>query len=492
MNSIRLTHALLLASLAGVSGVAAAPRVAAAQEATTNASSSSSAEQSRSQSLYERVTPSLVAVQYVWENELGRQEINGAGIVVAEDGLVMTSLSLFDIPMRGQTFRLPDAQMKEFKILVPSQQKEAEEVEALFAGRDDRTGTAFIRAKSPQKWTPLKFEDVPVNVGDEIASVGVLPKNAAYKTYLTRGSVGATLRGELPQVLVVGGNLAAVGSPVFNAKGQAIGLVNTQPEQSPFLNDSRVAIASLVNPPIFFVPTWDFAQSISDPPVAGKGELKLPWMGVPQQAMAGLNKDVAESLGLKDTPAVEIGDVIAGSPIDKAGLKAGSIIVKVNGKPLERGDEPEELPGILARQIRRMKVGDTVTLSILTSKDQPPKDVEVKLTERPRGANLAERWYVEDLGFGVREMVFMDSYVRKLPQDTKGAVVSIVKPQSAANAAKLQTNDLISELNGQPISNLADLKTKLQAIRKERPKEPIVLVVLREANTQTIRIEPPQ
>src|SRR5205823_12449473 len=130
-----------------------------------------------------------------------------------------------------------------------------------------------------------------------------LPKNAAYKTYLTRGHVAATLRGELPQVLVVGGNLGAIGSPVFNEPGEAIGLVNSQPEQTPFLNDPRNTLSSLTNPPIFIVPTSDFMQGLKDPPT-GK-ELALPWLGVPQQPMAGSNKDVAASMGLKDTPAVE-------------------------------------------------------------------------------------------------------------------------------------------------------------------------------------------
>jgi S1-C subfamily serine protease len=118
--------------------------------------------------------------------------------------------------------------------------------------------------------------------------------------------------------------------------------------------------------------------------------------------------------------------------------------------------------------------------------------VQIKLEERPKGANLAPRMYNEDLGFGVRATVFMDSYIRKLPADTKGVVVSIVKPQSAAYAAKLQTNDLISELNGTNVTNLDQFKKALEAFRKDKPKEAIVLVVLREGNTQTIRIEPPQ
>jgi serine protease Do len=437
--------------------------------------------------LYERVTPSLVAVQFIWENELGRRELVGSGIVVGEDGLILTSMQMFDL-------RMPDAQMKEFKIIVPSQTADHEEIDAVFQGRDERTQTAFVRPKSTsdRKWTPLKFDEDKVGPGDLIASIGLLPKNGGYKTYLTRGSVSANLRGEIPQVLVVGGGLAGIGSPVFNADGKAIGYVNNQPEHSPYLNsDFRASLVPLLSPPLFFVPTYDLTQSLKSPPKAGE-QMKLPWLGVPQQAMAGLNKDVAESVGLKDQPAIELGDILKNSPAEKAGLKPGDIIVKLNGQPLERGDEPEELPMIFSRKIRRMNVGDTVTLSILDAKDKPLKEVKVELSERPRGSNLAERFYAEDLGFGVREIVFMDTYVRKLQPDARGVVVAVIKPQSSAAAAKLQGNDLITEMNGEPVENIEQFKKSLEAIRKDKPREALVLVVLRDGTTQTIRIEPPQ
>ena len=437
--------------------------------------------------LYERITPSLVAVQFVWESELGRRELVGGGIIVSDDGLIMTSMQMFDL-------RMPDEQMKEFKIIVPSLTSEHEEIDAVFQGRDERTQTAFVRPKetSARKWTPLKFEEAKVGPGDEITSIGLLPKNGGYKTYLTRGTVSANLRGEFPQVLVVGGGLAGISSPVFNDQGQAVGFVNTQPEHSPFLNgDFRSSLIPLLSPPLFFSPTFDLMQSLKNPPKAGE-TMKLPWLGVPQQAMAGLNKDVAESVGLKDQPAIELGDILKNSPAEKAGLKPGDIIVKLNGEALERGDEPEELPMIFSRKIRRMNVGDTVTLSILEGKDKPLKDVKVELTERPRGANLADRYYSEDLGFGVREMVFMDTYIRKLAPDAKGVVVSIIKPQSSAAAAKLQSNDLITEMNGEPVADLEQFKKAFEEIRNAKAKDALVLVVLRDGNTQTIRIEPPQ
>ena len=435
--------------------------------------------------LYERVSPSLVAVQFVWETELGRRELVGAGVVVGEDGLVMISIATVDL-------RIPDEQMKDFKIIVPRFDKDNEEIDAVFQGRDERTNLAFVKTKEPQKWTPITFEEASVTVGEPVLSVGLLPKDAGYKTYLMQSDIAAQLRGEVPQIMTSGG-LAAVGSPVLNVKGQAIGFVNFQSDQAAFLNmnDPRNPLSSVTNPPIFFVPTRDFITGIKKPPVAGTLP-KYPWLGIPQQAMTGLNKDVAEELGLKDQPAIELGDIIKGTPAERAGLKKGDVIVKVNGEPLERGDAPEELPMILVRQLRCMNVGDEVTLSLMRTKDEPLTDVKVSLEERPMMPNLAKRYYAEDLGFSVRELVFIDRYQRRLKDDAKGVVVTLIKPQSAAQSAKLGMNDMITEMNNEEVKSVEEFKKAYEAFRKEKPREALVLVVQREGNTQVIRIEPPQ
>ena len=130
-----------------------------------------------------------------------------------------------------------------------------------------------------------------------------------------------------------------------------------------------------------------------------------------------------------------------GMPGAKGGLKQGDIIVKVNGKPLERGDEPDEVPQILRRQVMRMKVGDAVTFSVLRERGKPTEDVKVTLEEMPKRPNSAKRWFAEDLGFSSREMVFMDTYSRRLEPDAKGVVVELIRPQSAAQTGGLQRND---------------------------------------------------
>lgn len=507
---------------------------------------------SAAERLYERVSPSFVAVKYTWDFELRRQELIGPGVVVSDDGLVMCPIGVFNMV-------IPDAQMKDFKIVIPSQDKDADEVEAVFVGRDERTNLAFLRpapktadkpakaadkaeakpdgeakkddakkdgdgkagddakpaegakpaddnkpeatAAKPaegRKWVPVALQDLPVRVGQRVFSVGVLPEAASYKPYLVEARVSVTLRGESPQVLVTGGGLAGAGAVVFDEAGRALGFVNAQGNQNVFLqNDGRGDPLAAINvPPKIFTPAGDLLLSLKDPPVAGT-PMAMPWVGLPANAMSGLNKDLAEVYGLTDQPAVLLGDIIPDSPADKAGVKKGDVVVKVNGKPLDRGDEPDEVPIIMRRKLARMKVGDEVTFSVKRKPTEPAKDIKITMGTAPKPVNLAKRFYAEDLGFGVREMVFTDTYARKLSADAKGVVVSVIKPQSSAQSGGLRGNsspasDVITALNGQPVADLPGFQEQYKAARKEKPKDAVVLVVRREGREDTVRIEPPQ
>ena len=436
----------------------------------------------KAQALYEKIKPSLVAVQYTFAGELGRQDIIGPGIVVGSDGLVLVSISM--VPLQ-----IPDQQMVDFKILVPGD--EETELEAVFQGRDERSNVAFVKTKVKQDWPKIEFIEAPQKIGEAVLSVGLLPKSAGYHAYLTQAIVAANLRGPIPQTLVSADGVAMLGSPVFDAQGRAIGMVNQLADQIPVLNDPRNPMAAITNPPRLYIPTRDFLQSLQDPPLTG-APMKLPWLGVSQ--ISGVNKEVTEFLHLKNQPAVQIGAVIPGYAAEKAGLKAGDIIVKFNGDALERGDEPEEAAQILLRKIRRLKVGTSVTFTILkpNAGSAPLKDVTMALEERPKQANTAERFFAEDLGFTAREMVFEDKYDRRLKPDFNGVIIALVKPSSSAESGHLQRGDIVTQINRTPVTDLTQFKKLYEEFRKANKKEAVVLEVLRGVNTEVIRIEPPQ
>jgi S1-C subfamily serine protease len=433
------------------------------------------------QQLFERVKPSLVAVQYTWDTELGRREWIFAGVVVGGDGLVM-------VPLQAVAEHIPDEQMKEFKVIVPKEDGDPDELDAVFQGRDERCEVAFVKTKEKQKWTAIHFEDAAPKIAETLYSVGLLPKSAGYRAYLMRAMVAAHLRGPVRQILAGDGGLAVAGSPVFNAEGKAIGFVNAQQPYPLMLNDPS-ALISIVTPPKFMTPTEDFAQALSDPPTA-EHPLDLAWIGVLE--LNGLKKEEAEYFGLVDQPAIQIGGIASGAPAEKAGMKQGDIIVKVDGKALERGDDPEELPMILHRQLLRFKPGTTVTFSVMRIKGEPLKEMKVTLEARPKPANIARRFWADDLGFGVRELVFIDTYEFKLKPDAKGLFVTVVKPESSAATGKIHPGDLVTQLNGQPVLDLDSFKAAYNDFRNTHPRDAVVMVVRREGREETIRIEPPQ
>jgi S1-C subfamily serine protease len=442
------------------------------------------------QKIYDDATGSLVAVQFTWEYEFGKVELTGPGVVVSDDGLVMLSLAVVSPT-------IPDAQLTDFKLILPHMDRDDEEVEATWQGRDERNNVVFVKANEKRDWKPVKFVRRPLKVGEPVLSVGLMPKSAGYRSYLAEGVVAAFLRGEIKHTVVTGGGLSAVGSPVFNTAGEAVGFVNFSREQQFLLGTSNrrqqqdiTTTGAIDDPPHLFTPTSEFAQALSDPPSPGK-PVQMPWMGAPQ--LTGLPKDVAEVFGLANQPVVEIGDIIPGSPADAAGLKVRQKIVKFNGEPLERGDEPDEAAQILTRKLLRMKPGDTVTFAVIEKKSEPPRDIQVTLGDRPKRANQAQRFWAEDLGFSVRELVFDDTYIRHQPRDLKALAVGLIKPSSAAANAKLSPGDLITQFNNTPVESLEQFEKDYKAFRGDKPHEAIVLVVLKpDGQTQTIRIEPPQ
>ena len=83
--------------------------------------------------------------------------------------------------------------------------------------------------------------------------------------------------------------------------------------------------------------------------------------------------------------------------------------------------------------------------------------------------------------------------MRKQPAETKGVVIALIKPQGAAANAKLQQGDLVTTFNSSKVESLDQFEREYKAFRQSKPKEAIVLVVMKpDATTQTIRIEPPQ
>ena len=418
-------------------------------------------------SVYESATRSLVIVEYTWQYELGPHLIRTPGVVVAADGTVMVSAGAFDD-------RVPEAQIKDVKILVPRHGAEPLEVHATYLGRDDRDHLAFVKATGPGEWVPLAFSPDPVQVGDPFYSVGLLGEGpTGYKPYLVRGSVAAIFPGQRTSVLT-DGSVAVSGSPVLDMAGRGIGFVDGPPGEK-----------GAAGPPSSFTPATDFAAALAYPgrPAAP------PWLGVFD--LADLTPDAAGYYGIR-TPAVQLAALAQGGPAATAGLAQGDIVTAIDGRPLESGDTPEQVPGLFLRDMERHAAGDTVTLTVRRGRGTPPLSIPVKLGTVPPRPNAMPRFWADDLAFGVRDLSFLDRYVQHLSADDHGVIVSAVKPDGPAGAAHLPANGFVISLNGHPVADMADFQKQFAQSRTAAPQDASLLLVRANGQEQTIRVEPPR
>ncbi len=432
--------------------------------------------------LTEQVADALVVVKFTWASEDARRELEGQGLVVGADGLVMVPLDLVPI-------QLPDDQLVDFELRLPRRDGDPVEVPAKLVGRDERSGVAWVRpavdAGADVTWSPFEIATPRFVIGQPLVTVGRLPEEAGYTPYARTVRVSAELRGPVPSVLV-DAPMANVGSAVLDGQGRLVGYVDRYGRNSPFLTGQTAADAVDAAPQLF-VPAWFLTPSLDQPPAAG--DPPVSFSGIAR--MTGLNEDLRSYYGLGDRPAAQVNDLLPDSPAVEAGINEGDVMIAINGQPLERGDTDDEQPAIINRTLSRFNVGETVTFTLLdAARDE--RQVEVTLTQRPKPLRAAERWYAEDLGFSVRELVTQDTYQRKLPPDSPGVAVAYIREQSNAAAAGVRPNDLVRRVNQTAVEGLADFQRVYEAARADAPDAPIVLEVLRGPETQVIRIEAAQ
>ncbi|KNZ69941.1 HtrA2 peptidase [Thermincola ferriacetica] len=144
------------------------------------------------------------------------------------------------------------------------------------------------------------------------------------------------------------------GGPLLNLAGEVIG-INTA------VNAEAQGIG-------FAIPTSTVADVLKD--LLEKGKVVRPYMGVNIQT---LDSSMAQYYGIEKTEGVIIANVLSGSPAEKAGLRAGDVIQKVNGKTVTTAEGLQEI-------VQKSKVNDKLVVEVY--RDGTIKKATVVLAEK--------------------------------------------------------------------------------------------------------------
>jgi serine protease Do len=245
------------------------------------------------------------------------------------------------------------------------------------------------------------------------------------------------------------------GGPLLNMRGEVVGI------------NSQIYSRTGGYMGLSFAIPIDVANNVREQLVS-TGRVTRSRIGV---SIQDVNAQLAESFGLDRPRGALVGMVEDDGPGAKAGIKAGDVILKVDGTSI---DQSSQLPGLIAGK----KPGSSVQLELWrdggtrTVTARPVELVDKNTKVAMRGSDEADA--AAKLGLSVREL----EKEEKRQADTTGDLV-VEDSDGPAAAAGVQRGDIILGVNGKPVKSVEELKT---AARKSKGK--VVALLIERDNAQ--------
>ena len=217
----------------------------------------------------------------------------------------------------------------------------------------------------------------------------------------------------------------------------------------------------------FAIPT-NMAKTVMDSLIK-KGKVIRGWFGVTIQP---LTPELAKQFDLKEEKGALVGDVIEGSPAEKAGLQRGDVIIEYDGKKIE---EPYQLRNMVANTTP----GQEVELKIIRENKTETK--KVTISELPAEMQKPSKSEYNNLLRGVTVQELTPEIYNKLnlSKKLKGVIISDIDEDSPATMV-LKEGDVLQEINRQKINNVRDYENTAAKIK---PGENILLLVFRSGSS---------
>ena len=381
----------------------------------------------------------------------------GSGVIVdADNGYVITNHHVvFDNgkPVDEISVQLMDKRMFDAEII----------------GFDEGTDLALLQIEADNLKSVKVGDSDKVRVGEWVLAIGS-PFSANLSHTVTAGIVSAVGR---DNVMMQGGDKyqdfiqtdAAInpgnsGGALLNMAGELVGI------NAAIISGSRSSAG------VGFAIPSNIVKKVKDDLVV-KGYVVRSFLGI---YMQDINEDIYEAMELESMQGTIIGEVVPGSPADKAGLEESDIIVGFENQKINNGSE---LKNLVSNSIP----GSKIKLKILRSGRN--EDIEVVLEEKSvDGLSSVGDTHINKI-FGLTVANISDALIKKFDilsksagwsdgSDVKGVVVTEILSGGIAEQAGFELGDLINRVGQKKISNINEFINEIE--QYEEDKKILVLV----------------
>ncbi|MBL0919794.1 MAG: Do family serine endopeptidase [Hydrogenophaga sp.] len=359
----------------------------------------------------------------------------GSGFVLSADGFIMTNAHVVD-GADELIVTLPDK--REFKARV--------------VGADKRTDVAVVKIET-SGLTPVKVGDVNrLRVGEWVMAIG---SPFGLENTVTAGIVSAKQRDTgdyLPFIQTdVAINPGNSGGPLINMRGEVVGI------------NSQIYSRSGGFQGISFAIPMDEAVRVSDE-LRASGRVTRGRIGV---RIDQVSKEVAESLGMGQPKGALVRGVEPESPAAKAGVEPGDIILKFDGKEIDKSVDLPRLVGNTRPGTRSaltvLRRGAQRDLNVVVA-ELEPEQPEARAAATPEPTPAPAGGAVQAMGLLLAELSAADA--KSL--NVRGGV-RVAGATGAAARAGVRESDVIVTVANTDVTSIKDVEAVLSKLDKSRP-----------------------